>query len=257
MIRGPVLGPMVYGAAYTSKNYAEKLKETFGVDDSKKLKAEERENIQKEMLKKSNFIKHNLRIIDACELSTKMLRRDKYNLNLISHDACIELIKISKKQIEDAKGVLVHVYIDTVGDPQKYQEKVENEFPGVNITVSKKADSLFPIVSAASIFAKVARDDIIEKFGKDIGSGYPSDPNTTRWIEKNKDPVFGFKSNLVRFSWSTISKIINDKVLVEWSDDEDDERVSSKQNFSIYGKERATYFEQKNLKRAKLSDFGL
>lgn len=248
---------MVYGAAYTSKNYAEKLKETFGVDDSKKLKAEERENIQKEMLKNSDFIKHNLRIIDACELSTKMLRRNKYNLNLISHDAAIELIKISKKQIEDSKGILAHVYIDTVGDPKKYQEKIENEFPGVTITVSKKADSLFPIVSAASIFAKVARDDIIENFGMNIGSGYPSDPNTIKWLSKNKDDVFGFKSNLVRFSWSTVSKIINDKVKVEWSDDEEEDGNTKKPNFSIYGKERATYFEQKNMKRAKLSDFGL
>lgn len=39
----------------------------------------------------------------------------------------------------------------------------------------------------------------------EIGSGYPSDPNTVRWLHQNVDPVFGFSSD-VRFSWSTCSK---------------------------------------------------
>lgn len=57
-------------------------------------------------------------------------------------------------------------------------------FPQLKITVSKKADSLFPIVSAASICAKVTRDAALkqwkftEKPGEDVdqnwGSGYPN-----------------------------------------------------------------------------------
>lgn len=64
------------------------------------------------------------------------------------------------------------------------KEKLAKIFPDINITVSKKADSLFPIVSAASICAKVVRDlalkswdfteDIIIKSEEGWGSGYPN-----------------------------------------------------------------------------------
>jgi len=47
------------------------------------------------------------------------------------------------------------VYVDTVGDPDKYQTKLKAIFPDLEITVAKKADATYSICSAASICAKV------------------------------------------------------------------------------------------------------
>lgn len=91
-------------------------------------------------------------------------------------DSAIGLIKAAL-----ANNVKVeHVFVDTVGKPEKYQEYLKSIFPNLNITVAKKADSTYPIVSAASICAKVTRDHALKvwKFTegvevKEFGSGYP------------------------------------------------------------------------------------
>ncbi len=73
-----------------------------------------------------------------------------------------------------------------------------------------KADKLIPIVSAASIIAKVIRDTIINELHReygDFGSGYPSDPRTIRFL-KNWVREHGDLPPIVRRSWSTVKKIL-------------------------------------------------
>lgn len=47
--------------------------------------------------------------------------------------------------------------MDTVGDPDKYAAKLSERFPSIKFVVAKKADSLYPVVSGASIVAKVTK----------------------------------------------------------------------------------------------------
>ncbi|WPK26263.1 hypothetical protein PUMCH_003612 [Australozyma saopauloensis] len=213
--RGPVLGPMVYGIAYCLEDYQEKLKKEYGFADSKVLKEAVRTNLLQLLHDKNHDLYRNVgwatRTMTAKDISNGMLRSlsgpGPYNLNEQAHDTTIQLIKEVL-----AKGVnLKAIFVDTVGPPASYQAKLKRFFPEIDITVTKKADSLFPIVSAASVAAKVTRDKNLEYFhqnldllkGEVLGSGYPSDPNTSRWLNSHVDPVFGWPPGLLRFSWQT------------------------------------------------------
>ncbi|MEO2151636.1 MAG: ribonuclease HII, partial [Thermococcus sp.] len=77
------------------------------------------------------------------------------------------------------------------------------------IIAKHRADALFPVVSAASIVAKVTRDREIEKLKAEygeIGSGYPSDPRTRAFLE-NYYREHGAFPPIVRRGWKTLKKI--------------------------------------------------
>lgn len=235
--RGPVLGPMVYGIAFCPVDWNDDLK-ALGVDDSKALKEEQREQLLEKLIGVKDKVGYAIHILAPRYISTSMYKRCKYNLNTISHDTAIGLVN---KAIE--AGVRVsEVYVDTVGPPEKYQAKLEAIFPDLKITVAKKADSLYPCVSAASICAKVARDKAISQWkfaekGQDFstawGSGYPGDPVTKKFLRENIDPIFGFPS-IVRFSWKTAETLLEEKgVHVEFEEVEPEEDPSVKANPSI------------------------
>jgi ribonuclease H2 subunit A len=147
-----------------------------------------------------------------------MLSEHKISLNVISENSAIALIQGFLNKGYNVKNV----FVDTVGSPEVYQRLLENKFKGKDIKfrVEKKADSLFKIVSAASIVAKVNRDRILAEWtfsekldiDRDFGSGYPGDGLTQKWLLRNCDPVMGFPT-LVRYSWSTADKIIKEHMV--------------------------------------------
>lgn len=149
-----------------------------------------------------------------------MLRRQPINLNRQAEEATISLIQSAL----DRRIPLVECYVDALGPAPQWQARLSAIFPSVKFTVCAKADSLFKIVGAGSIIAKVTRDRYIEGWrdvedsnagGEDIkmdeevvrGSGYPSDPKTQAYLKDNVDPVFGYKG-AIRFSWATVRVIL-------------------------------------------------
>jgi ribonuclease H2 subunit A len=58
------------------------------------------------------------------------------------------------------------VILDTVGQPQTYKELLQRRLkdPSLEIIVESKADFNYPVVSAASICAKVTRDQVLNQW---------------------------------------------------------------------------------------------
>ena len=106
-----------------------------------------------ETLKKNDSIGYVIRVLSPKEISANMLQTVPYNLNQMSFNAAISLIRA----LIQAKVKVKKVYVDTVGDPVKYRNYLQDMFVSYNIdfTVEKKADALYTCVSAASIVAKV------------------------------------------------------------------------------------------------------
>ncbi|KAF2878442.1 ribonuclease HI large subunit [Massariosphaeria phaeospora] len=247
--RGPVLGPMVYALLYLPVElHRSLLADTHHFDDSKVTSPEVRSRLMQKLCTEGSDL-HTAcgwatRLMSARDISAHMLGPTPYNLNAQAMDATIALIKDVM-----AQGVNVtEIYIDTIGRPETYQTKLERIWPTVRITVAKKADSLYPVVSAASICAKVTRDAALEACwesyqsaaadgGGDAdkqigwGSGYPSDPRTKTWLPHNMDPVFGWGAEC-RHSWGTAKELLepqqNPPVKVDWpvEDDRNDMRVT-------------------------------
>lgn len=198
--RGPVLGPMVIAIASIDKKDDAILKE-IGVKDSKVLSPKQRDEMFEKLLKAP--IEYKIVKIPPNELDKFM---DAVSLNEVEAMFTGRLINALKKKPE-------RVYIDSpetglakyAGMVRKYLDENNTELVAEN-----KADSTYPIVSAASILAKVTRDEEMKKLSEkhgEMGSGYPADPFTmkflTDWVkEKGKLPDFA------RAKWETSKRVL-------------------------------------------------
>lgn len=239
--RGPVLGPMVYGIAYAPLSNKQLLVD-LGCADSKSLTENQRDSIFDKICTENDKIGWAVEAISPNYIANSMYRRCKKSLNEVSMQSAIGLIEGALKA-----GVNVtKIFVDTVGPPEKYQARLKDLFPQCDIVVAKKADSTYPIVSAASICAKVSRDHALRAWQfregdneTKYGSGYPTDPVTKTWLSENVDSVFGFPQ-LVRFSWSTAEKILESHaVSVEWEEVEDPETPEYEQSYAQQRKRRS------------------
>ena len=254
--RGPVLGPMVYGAFYLPTDLHHSLLATkHHFDDSKVLTPAVRANLMKTTCTRGTDLYEScgwaIKSLSARDIGAGMMKNGgSYNLNAQAMDATIEIVRGVIEQ-----GVNVReIYIDTIGNPAVYQKKLERVFPTCTVRVEKKADSLFPCVSAASVVAKVTRDvsceilykEFAEQAGLDCtaeegaawGSGYPSDARCTTWLKSEMDSLFGWGSEC-RFSWGTVKDLLELKASgatkAEWPADQDDENMRMSDYFVAGG----------------------
>jgi ribonuclease HII len=188
--RGPVIGPMVI-AVVCGNN------ETFrsiGAKDSKLLTEGRRESILSNILKISDY--HNFVIIGEEEIDEAV---SKKRLNFLEAKHIASLMQKGNSYIVDCPDV-----------NETRFKKILSDISGIDdIIAEHKADLTYPVVSAASILAKVMRESEIENIREEIGdfgSGYPSDPRTINFLRDY------YRKNRVlpphtRKSWKTVKNI--------------------------------------------------
>lgn len=193
--RGPVIGPMVIAVVSWRNEDAAKV----GVKDSKKLTPESRRRLYSIIAKNAHCVKY--RVIEPGTI-------DEYAVKGMLNR--LEAITISGLLKECPAEV---AYIDSP-DPNPERFRIMIGDVGIKLIVMNHADESIPVVSAASIVAKVVRDSIIDELKAiygDFGSGYPSDPRTIsmlrEWIESGSVPP------IVRRSWATFRRLLNSRLM--------------------------------------------
>lgn len=197
--RGPVIGPMVVAGISIKEENIKHLID-LGVKDSKLLSLEKR-NYMFEKIK--NIVdKYEIIIVTPKQIDYA-LNSPELNLNkleTITISKIMNLLKADKVFIDCPSS-------NSVSFVQYLKTFLEYE---PEIIAEHKADLNYEVVSAASILAKVTRDNEIEKLKKqynvNFGSGYPSDPLTIKFLKENYN-----KYDFFRKSWSSWKKISESK----------------------------------------------
>lgn len=199
--RGPVLGPMIICGVLMDENKVENLL-CLGVKDSKMLSPEKRRELFPLIQELS--VNHMLVSISADEIDDR--EDNGLNLNELEAVRMAEVINELKpdKAIIDTPSVNIRSF-------EKFlKQHLTHE---CELVCEHKADVKYPIVSAASILAKVVRDaEVVElerKLNIKIGSGYPSDPDTQKFLDKYWYNLH--KLPFVRRTWSTVSDLYEKK----------------------------------------------
>lgn len=193
--KGSVLGPMVIAGVSAPNMDVVALK---AVADSKTLSRKRRETLYSEIT--GNF-QYASRIISAEEIDRL---RAEMSMNDIVAQAHAEVIR---------KLPPGTAFVDACDvNAQRYGRTVlKHAGDEYSIVSEHKADARYPVVSAASIVAKVTRDRCIEQLHEEFGnfgSGYPSDPLTIQFLE-GYIAEHAMPPSCARVSWETTRRIMD------------------------------------------------
>ncbi|MFA5259128.1 MAG: ribonuclease HII [Candidatus Pacearchaeota archaeon] len=193
--RGPVIGPLMIAGALIEEGDEKLLGE---VKDSKLLTQKKRVELWESItsIAKYKVIEVSPQEIDA---AVESIGNDM-NLNWLEAKHQAEIINSFNPDV---------VIIDCPHPiPQKYEDHIKKlvNKKDIKYIVEHKADFNYPICSAASILAKVRReeemDKIKEKYGN-TGPGYPANAVTQNFLKENWNKY----PEIFRHSWSTYKKV--------------------------------------------------
>jgi ribonuclease HII len=187
--RGSIVGSLVIAGISIRESKIAILKE-MGVKDSKLLTPKARARLFDRIIKVADAV--CIRKINPIEVDESVMLKGLNKLE--AKVMAIVINNISAKE----------VYVDCCDiNPQRYKGYLEQHLTcAPEIHSMHHADATNIVVSAASIIAKITRDQEIQRIRtkyRNIGSGYPSDERTmkfiSRWVIKNGSaPEFARKS---------------------------------------------------------------
>lgn len=170
----------------------------FGVRDSKQLAPEKREILAKKITR----IATDLHIL---EVPPQVI--DELRLVMTMNDLMVRSFAQVVQKLHADRAILDAADVDAARFASRV--KSASKTP-MELTAEHKADEHYHVVSAASILAKVRRDESMRELesslGCKIGSGYPHDQDTldflNKWIRENQE-----LPPCARHSWATAQRI--------------------------------------------------
>ena len=158
-----MLGPMVYGLAFWPTSVGTEMRRKFGFADSKKLTEKQRDDLFEKIVEMDKTeLGYITAVLDPALISSDMLAENHLggrNLNRMSYDAAFgALLRVLKMGFR-----VDRIICDQVGPPKTHCFELRQFCEGyldeaTEVICESKADDTYPIVSAASICAKVTRD---------------------------------------------------------------------------------------------------
>lgn len=189
--RGPVVGPLVVGAALLEIGQLPRL-EAIGPADSKLLSRGQRQALFDQIT--ANFTTRTIAVEP---------QRLEENLTQVELGCLAALINELQPD---------HVYLDAPVPPSAIPAFVlqlrSRLAKPCTLVAENRAESRYPAVAAASIVAKVTRDRAMstlhEQYG-DIGWGYPAEPKTLAFLHRCLSQ--GSFPDCVRTRWATVQRL--------------------------------------------------
>jgi ribonuclease HII len=178
-----------------------------GINDSKLIPHKKRIKMAK--LIKENSVAHYIIESSADEIDSSL--NSGTNLNTLEAQKSAAIINHLAGKNEQLRVIIDCPSVNIIAWKKTLLEYVKNQTNFV-VRCEHKADANHISVAAASILAKVAREDAVTELKKkygDFGSGYPSDPKTKDFLKKNGKELSNEK--IFRKTWSTWQKLFPEK----------------------------------------------
>ena len=191
--KGPVLGSMFAAAVRADPDEL-----PDGVGDSKDIAPDRRERLDERIRAVADAV-------SVAEIPVSRIDDPETDMNTLTVAAHAEALA----------GVAADGLPGTVDagdtDADRFGRRVADRVDArLELTAEHGADESDPLVGAASIVAKVARDGHVESLADsygEVGSGYPSDPTTREFLADYVER-HGDLPDCARSSWSTCDDVL-------------------------------------------------